>query len=107
MKVKKLLIGFLILGLVLSFAGCGDKVINDSGEKVQSFGQFIEFKEIKIVSSNGYIFNQYFVYDKTTKIVYVVQGSDRYGGIGGITPYYILDENGKPEITVYGENYNG
>jgi len=31
MKVKKLLIGFLILGLVLSFAGCGDKVINDSG----------------------------------------------------------------------------
>lgn len=107
MKVKKLLIGFLILRLVLSFAGCGDKVINDSGEKVQSFGQFIEFKEIKIVSSNGYIFNQYFVYDKTTKIVYVVQGSDRYGGIGGITPYYILDENGKPEIAVYGENYNG
>lgn len=107
MKIKKLLIGLLISGLTLSFAGCGDKVINDRGEKVSSYGQFIEFKEIKIVSSNGYIFNQYFVYDKTTKIVYVVQGSDRYGGIGGITPYYILDENGKPEIAVYGENYNG
>ena len=44
MKVKKLLTGFLVSGLVLSFAGCGDKVINDKGEKVQSFGQFIAFK---------------------------------------------------------------
>lgn len=107
MKVKKLLIGLLVSGLTLSFTGCGDKVINDKGEKVQSFGQFIEIKKTKIASNDGYIFNQYFVYDKTTKIVYVVQGSDRYGGIGGITPYYILDENGKPEIAVYGENYNG
>lgn len=42
MKSKKLLIGLLISGLTFSFAGCGDKVINDKGEKVQSFGQFIE-----------------------------------------------------------------
>lgn len=104
MKVKKLLIGLLVSGLTLSFAGCGDKVINDKGEKVQSFGQFIEIKEIQIASSNGYIFSQYFVYDKTTKIVYVVHGSDHHGGI---TPYYVLDENGKPEIAIYGENYNG
>lgn len=105
MKVKKLLIGLLVSGLTLSFTGCGDKVINDKGEKVQSFGQFIEIKEIQIVLSNGFSqYSQYFVYDKTTKIVYVVQGSDHYGGI---TPYYILDEDGKPEIAVYGENYNG
>jgi hypothetical protein len=25
----------------------------------------------------------------------------------GIAPYYVLDENGKPEIAIYGENYNG
>lgn len=104
MKIKNLIVGLLMAGLALSFAGCGDKVINDSREKVQSFGQFIEFKKIKIVSSNGYTFTQYFVYDKTTKIVYVVQCSDR---LGGITPYYVLDENGKPEIAIYGENYNG
>ena len=105
MKIKKLLIGLLVSGLAFSFTGCGD---NDNGEKVQSFGQFIEIKEIQIVSSNGFSrYSQYFVYDKTTKIVYVVQGSDRYGGIGGITPYYVLDENGKPEIAIYGENYNG
>lgn len=108
MKIKKLLIGLLVSGLAFSFTGCGDKEINDNGEKVQSFGQFIEIKEIQIVSSNGFSrYSQYFVYYKTTKIVYVVQGSDRYGGIGDITPYYVLDENGKPEIAIYGENYNG
>lgn len=107
MKIKNLTVGLLMAGLAFSFAGCGDKEINDSGKKVQSFGQFIEFKGIKIASSNGYMFSQYFVYDKTTKIVYVAQGSDRYGGINSITPYYVLDENGKPEIAIYGENYNG
>lgn len=104
MKIKKLLIGLLVSGLVLSFTGCNDKVINDKGEKVHSFGQFIEFKETKIASSDGYIFSQYFVYDKITKIVYVLQDSSCYSGI---TPYYVLDENGKPEIAIYGENYNG
>lgn len=104
MKVKKLLIGLLVSGLALSFIGCGDKVINDKDEKVQSFGQFIEIKKIRITPCDGRILSQYFVYDKTTKIVYVVQSPDCYSGI---TPYYVLDENGKPEIAVYGENYNG
>ena len=104
MKVKKLLIGLLVSGLALSFTGCGDKVVNDKGEKVQSFGQFIEINKTDVTSSNGYIFSQYFVYDKTTKIVYVLQGSEHYSGI---TAYYVLNKNGKPEIAIYGENYNG
>ena len=104
MKVKKLLIGLLVSGLALSFTGCGDKVVNDKGEKVQSFGQFIEINKTSIVLSDGYTVDQYFVYDKTTKIVYVLQDSSCYSGIA---PYYILNENGKPEIAVYGENYNG
>lgn len=104
MKIKNLTVGLLMAGLAFSFAGCGDKEINDSGEKVQSFGQFIEIKKIRIAPCDGRILSQYFVYDKTTKIVYVVQSPDRYSGI---TPYYVLDENGKPEIAIYGENYNG
>ena len=104
MKIKKLLIGLLVSGLALSFTGCGDKAVNDKGEKVQSFGHFIEINKTYVTSSNGYIYSQYFVYDKTTKIVYVLQDSSCYGGI---IPYYILNENGKPEIAVYGENYNG
>ena len=104
MKIKNLIVGLLMAGLTLSFTGCGDKVVNDKGEKVQSFGQFIEINKTDVTSSNGYRFSQYFVYDKTTKIVYVLQDSSCYGGI---TPYYVLDENGKPEIAIYGENYNG
>ena len=104
MKVKKLLIGLLVSGLVISCTGCGDKVVNDKGEKVQSFGQFIEINKTDVTSSNGYIYSQYFVYDKTTKIVYVLQGSEHYSGI---TPYYVFNENDKPEIAVYGENYDG
>ena len=45
MKIKKLLIGLLVSGLALSFTGCGgDEVINEKGEKVSSYGQFIEIK---------------------------------------------------------------
>ena len=99
MRVKRLLIGLLVSGLAFSFTGCGDEVINDNGENVQSFGQFVEIK-----SSGNYAFRQYFVYDKNTKIVYVLQAARNFSGI---TPYYILDENGKPEIAIYGENYNG
>ena len=64
----------------------------------------IGIKKTRIELYGVHILSQYFVYDKTTKIVYVVQSPDRYSGI---TPYYVLDENGKPEIAVYGENYNG
>lgn len=66
--------------------------------------RFNEIKKTRITPCDGRILSQYFVYDKTTKIVYVLQNTSCYGGI---TPYYILDENGKPEIAVYGENYNG
>lgn len=104
MKIKNLIVGLLMAGLTLSFTGCNDKVINDKWENVQSLGQFIEINTTQIASSDEYVFNQYFVYDKTTKIVYVLQDSSCFSDI---TPYYILDENGKPEIAVYGENYNG
>lgn len=103
MKIKNLIVVLLMAGLALSFAGCGDKVINDKGEKVQSFGQFIEINRTKI-NLSGYTLSQYFIYDKTTKIVYVLQDSSWYSGI---TPYYVLNENGKPEIAIYGGNYNG
>lgn len=47
---------------------------------------------------------EFFLYDTETKIVYVLLNGDVDSGI---TPYYVLDENSKPEIAVYGENYNG
>ena len=104
MKIKKLLIGLLVSGLTLSFTGCGDKVVNDKGEKVQSFGQFIEIKRNHYVDSRANATDQIFMYDKDTKIVYVY--TERSYSTSTM-PYYVLNENGKPEIAVYGENYNG
>ena len=103
MKIKKLFIGLLVTGLVFSFSGCGDKTINDKDEEVYSFGQFIEIKSYNFKTS--YTTNvQHFVYDKDTRIVYVLY--EKHYGIA-TSPYYVLDENGKPEIAIYGENYNG
>ena len=104
MKIKKLLIGLLVSGLTLSFAGCGNEVINDSGEKVSSYGQFIEIKRNHYTDSGGNATDQIFMYDKDTKIVYVYT-EHLYST--STMPYYILDKNGKPEIAVYGDNYNG
>ena len=105
MKIKKLLIGLLVSGLALSFTGCvGDEVINEKGEKVSSYGQFIEIKRNSYTDNSGNSVNQTFMYDKDTKIVYVY--TERAYSTSTM-PYYTLDENGKPEIAVYGENYNG
>ena len=105
MKVKKLLIGLLVSGLALSFIGCsGDEVINNSGEKVSSYGQFIEIKRNHYTDSIGNATYQIFMYDKDTKIVYVYTESSYSTST---MPYYALDENVRPEIAIYGENYNG
>ena len=72
MKIKNLTVGLLMAGLVLSFAGCGDKTINDKGKEVYSFGQFIEIKSYKFTTSYSNQYIQHFVYDKDSKIVYIL-----------------------------------
>ena len=104
MKIKKLLMGLLVSGLAFSFTGCGDEVINNNGEKVSSYGQFIEIKTNNYTDSNANSTYQKFMYDKDTKSVYVY--TERSYSTSAM-PYYVLDENGKPEIAIYGENYNG
>ena len=104
MKINKLLIGLLVSGLALSFTGCvGDEVINEKGEKVSSYGQFIEIKINHYTDSNTNATDQIFMYDKDTKIVYVY--TERSYSTSTM-PYYVWNENGKPEIAIYGENYN-
>ena len=105
MKIKNLIVLLLMAGLALSFTGCvGDEVINEKGEKVSSYGQFIEIKRNHYTDSNTNATDQIFMYDKDTKIVYVY--TERSYSTSTM-PYYVLNENGKPEIAVYGENYNG
>ena len=68
MKIKKLLIGLLVSGLTLSFAGCGNEVINDSGEKVSSYGQFIEIKRNHYTDSGGMLRIKYLCMTKIQKL---------------------------------------
>ena len=69
MKIKNLIVGLLMVGLALSFSGCGgDEVINDNGEKVSSYGQFIEIKTNNYTDSNANSTYQKFMYDKDTKL---------------------------------------
>ena len=112
MKIKKLLIGLLVSGLALSFTGCGDNgtitkdgTITKEGNKYHIFGQFVEIKKIRFRDPMcNMLIDEFFLYDTETKIVYVLLNGDVDSGI---TPYYVLDENGKPEIAIYGENYSG
>ena len=106
MKIKKLMIGLLVFGLALSFTGCGDNgIVIKEGNKYHTFGQFVEIKRIRFRDSmSDMLIDEFFLYDTETKIVYVLLNGDVDSGI---TPYYVLDENGKPEIAIYGENYNG
>ncbi|RHS62018.1 hypothetical protein DW958_14090 [Ruminococcus sp. AM46-18] len=103
MKIKNLTVGLLMAGLALSCTGC-DKVINENGKKVSSYGQFIEIKRNYYTDNMANNTIQKFMYDKDTKIVYVY--TERSKSTSAM-PYYVLDENGKPEIAIYGENYNG
>ena len=50
------------------------------------------------------LIDEFFLYDTETKIVYVLLNGDVDSGI---TQYYVLYENGKPEIAIYVGNYSG
>ena len=44
------------------------------------------------------------MYDKNTKVMYWLF-YDTWDGCMSVSPYYIVDKNGKPEIGVYKKNY--
>lgn len=55
--------------------------------------------EINRIAGNGH---SSIVYDPTTRICYLSIAS-RYDG--GLSPYYILNNEGNPELAIYGVNY--
>lgn len=95
-KVRKvsLLIMLFIVATVLS--GCVNKTTDYKGvERKVEYG----LVEIGAVSGDG----QFTVcYDPTTMVCYMkIWSTYRLA----ISPYYIIGENGEPEIAVYGVNY--
>ena len=94
-KVKKvsLLIILFILSTVLS--GCVKTTDYKGIERRVEYG----LVDIEAVSGDG----QFTIcYDPTTMICYMK--ISRLYGIG-ISPYYIIGEDGQPEIAIYGVNY--
>lgn len=93
MKKKIAIICLMCLLLVL-LAGCGRKIVDENGYEHDLFYGFAKLKEIDDFAD--------ICYDPKTKVCYIIIHSTYKGGI---SPYYIINENGKPEIAVYGVNY--
>lgn len=92
MKMKKFIIVLIIFAIIIFLTGC-EKVKDENGEYVRSTFGLIEIEDKH---------RKQLLYDPETKIVYMyVYGSYR----AGISPYYVIGENGKPEIAMYGVNY--
>ncbi len=95
-KVKKVSL-FIILFIVSTFlSGCVNKTTDYKGvERKVEYG----LVEIGSVSGDG----QFTVcYDPTTMVCYMkIWSTYRLA----ISPYYIIGEDGQPEIAVYGVNY--
>lgn len=93
--MKKILCILLCIILCLLVSAC-EKITDENGvERNIEYGLI----EVGKVSGNGY---SVICYDPATKICYlVVSVPYKYG----ISPYYIINESGEPEIAVYGVNY--
>lgn len=93
MKKILLVISLIVLAFVLT--GCMT-VKDDNGiERRVEYG----LVTLDTVSGDGHF---EICYDPTTKICYMkITGFYRLA----VSPYYIIGEDGKPEIAVYGVNY--
>lgn len=94
-RMKKFIIVFIMLAIIIFLTGCERaKVKDENGEYVNStFGLIeIETKHQKQL-----------LYDPETKVVYMYIYTSGYRA--GISPYYIIGEDGKPEVAIYGVNY--
>lgn len=84
----------VVLLIILIFIFCSETTTDTDGiAKPSRFGL------IKISDICGT--NQLY-YDPATKVIYMYVHEYQ---TGGITPYYVIGEDGKPEIAVYGVNY--
>jgi len=93
---KKIAIILLLAVLTVTLAGCASKTIDSKGiERYVSYG-LIEVETLDTESKTTV------AYDPRTMICYL-KFIDVYRL--GISPYYVIGEDGKPEIAVYGVNY--
>jgi len=94
---KKIALILLLVVLTVALAGCVPTTVDSKGiERYVSYG-LIEVETLYTDDGSTTV-----VYDPRTMICYLkVSGYNRLG----ISTYYIIGEDGKPEIAVYGVNY--
>lgn len=98
-KVKKAILLTMFMLLVVVLAGC-TKVTDPNGiERNVSYG----LVEVKTILNNITEGSVVVCYDPKTMVCYLKM-CDHYRM--GLSPYYIIGKDGKPEIAVYGVNYN-
>lgn len=98
-KVKKAILLTMFMLLIIVLAGC-TKVTDPNGiERNASYGLVeVETKFNSAIHGNAVV-----CYDPKTMVCYLkILESYRMG----LSPYYVIGEDGKPEIAVYGVNYN-
>ena len=93
----------LLCSLTLALSGCchGETVIDKNGIEHPKMGKFISLSEEKYRDCYGYCHLQMIVYDKDTKIMYVIES---LGDGFGISPYYVMNSNNEPIIGVYNDD---
>lgn len=92
--VKRILVIILLMITLICLTGCKTTDIYGNERSIE-YGLI----EINRISGNGHV---KVVYDPNTCICYLVEtGPYEYG----ISPYYIIGKDGKPEIAIYGVNY--
>ena len=98
MKMKKLAIIALLIAALFIITGCATKTIDEKGvERETDYGLIVIKSQYDAMDGCCKL-----AYDPVTKVCYmVINGYYR----AGITPYYVIGKDGKPEIAVYGDNY--
>ena len=93
---KRLIFLAILLVALLALTGCADKVKDIHGTEQTIHYGFVKIREL---NGNG---DTAIACDPSTMICYYYY---QYLYAFSISPYYIIGENGTPEIAVYGVNY--
>ena len=92
--MKKIIIVISLVIMCIILVGCSHKKKDSTGTEQNVIYGFIELKDM-----GDYC---YICLDENTNICYyILQHDNRVG----ISPYYIIGENGEPEIAIYNKNF--
>lgn len=101
-KSKYLIVGILVFGVV-AFVFFVNSVLYKAKENIHAYAEKQHGSFVKISEEyNSYYGTEVFYYDVNTKIIWV----ELFGSKGrSFSPYYVVSEDGEPEIAVLDKNY--